>query len=658
MTSSHLLWPRRRILWLQALLLLVFLGLAARAGHLVLDERARDRGANQRITVIKIPPERGAVLDRNFRELAVSIPAPSVFAIPSEMSDPRAVGRRVAEILELDPEAVADRLANRQRFTYVKRWVAPEKAEALAKSNLPGIGIVNEPRRTYPSGLLAGRILGFTNIDGQGVRGIEQQEDDFLRGQQYSVKVVRDARGSTLKEPRNQNTASGGEIALTLDGGLQAHAEAALRDAVARSGARGGTVLSLDPETGEILVLAEAPGLDPNHFRSLDYDSTGSSAFQDAVEPGSTMKVFLVAGALDAETLTPDDVIDCSGGEYPVPGKTIRDHHDYGVLDPAGVLRHSSNVGSVQIAEALGRERHHRVLERFGFGEPTGSDFPHESSGLLRNWRNWKPIDHATIAFGQGISVTAIQLAAAMGALANDGEWLRPRLVKGRREAGGRWRETPVDRVRQSVSAEAAHQVLRMMQGVVSGRGTGRLAGLRGVAVAGKTGTAQKFDRESMRYSKDRYIAWFMGAVPAEDPQFVIVTALDEPQGLAHGGGDVAAPLFAKIATAHLARVGIATEPRAEARVEIEIVKAAPPTPARPDHISPAAPTQKAARVLLSDLRGLSRHEVARYATDHALELRSEGRGHAFEQTPSPGTILAGPRPRVFVRFRSENREG
>lgn len=654
--------PGLRIGWLRVVLLLGFLALAARAGHLVLEERARDRGAKQTTVVIRIPPARGSVYDRDFREIAVTVKAPSVYAIPAEMPDPVRVAHDLARRLDLDPDAVAARLANRERYTFVQRWVTPEQAKAVAESELPGIGIIQEPRRAYPAGVLAGRLIGFTDIDGRGVRGIEQQEDGFLRGRKYSVEWVRDARGRTLAKPVRLDAAAGGDIALTIDAGLQAHAEAALQQAVERSGAIGGSVLSLIPETGEIQVLAEAPGLDPNRFRDLRYDSTGSAAFHDAVEPGSTMKVFLVAAALDADTLEPDELIDCSGGEYRVPGKTIRDHHDYGVLDPARVLWHSSNVGSVQIAENLGPEEHYHGLRRFGFGERTGSGFPNESSGLMRPWRDWKPLDHATIAFGQGISVTLVQLAAATAALANEGELLKPRLVRARRSSAGKWRETPIERVRQTVSSETANQVLEMMRGVVSSEGTGRLAGLRGVAVAGKTGTAQKLNPETGHYFKNRVIAWFIGAVPAEDPEFVIVVALDEPKGHAHGGGDVAAPLFAEVASAHLARVGIVTAPKPHPRATILLAEnpATEPEPrTQSTRKAPLKPTpQLGDRILLPDLSGLSRDAVARFANRHALDFRSEGEGLAFEQKPAPGTILAGPRASLFVRFRGAHRGG
>lgn len=659
--------PGQRIFWLQAVLLLMFLGLAARAGHLVIEDRARDRGERQTRGVVHLPPTRGTVYDRAFRELAVTVKAPSVWARPGEMDDPARVARSLSRILRMDRRALTARFANRKGYTFVKRWVTPEQAQAVLKKSLPGIGLVDEPRRAYPAGSLAGRLIGFTDIDGHGVRGIEQQEDAFLRGKTYSVAWVRDGLRRLLGHPVQRDATSGGDIALTLDATLQADAESALEEAVRKTGSRGGSILTMVPQTGEIRVLAEAPSIDPNGFRDLPYDATGSGAFLDAVEPGSTMKVFLAAAALEAGTLDSEQPIDCSGGEYRVPGKTIRDHRDYGVLDAAGVLQHSSNVGSVLIAEALGREAHYHALRRFGFGSSTESGFPHESVGLLRPWQDWKPIDHATIAFGQGLGVTLLQLGAATSTLANGGAWLRPRLVQARRMPGGPWRETPIERVRQAVSPETARSVLEMMRSVVSSEGTGRRAGLKGVQVAGKTGTAQKLDPETGSYSPNRFLAWFIGVVPAQDPEFVIVVVLDEPKGLAHGGGDVAAPLFAKVATTHLARVGVVTAPQPEPRPKVALAQRpmkatakAPPTLAPRAQPRPvrAAATRLGDRILLPDLRGWSWDEVANFATHHSLDLRSEGRGRAFEQNPAPGTVLAGPRPRILVRFHSGTREG
>ena len=646
MRSAALRRASVRIAALRGLLLLAFLCLAARAGHLaVADSRAERRGDVQFHTTFKLPPARGLIVDRNGVELALTVHAPSIYVLPSEIDDVEGVAHALAGLLDVDAERLVDRIRERQRFLYVARWVDEKRAEAVEALALAGVGVVREPRRAYPGGRLAAHLLGFANIDGQGVRGIEQQENEWLRGSRRMIPVERDARGRLLSRatltPRD---ATGGDVALTIDAALQSEAESALERAVAATGAAGGVAVTLDPTSGEILSLAEAPGFDPNAFRKTSFPETRSRAFLDAIEPGSTLKVFLAAAALDTGAVSERDLLDCSEGWLHVPGKTIRDRRPFGELDLSGILRVSSNVGAVQLAQRLGEERHHDALRRFGFGASTDSGFPFESAGLLRPWQSWKPIDHATIAFGQGISVTPIQLAAATASLANGGEWLRPRLVTARRRPNERWRPTPVAPARRVVRRDTARRVLGMMETVVGPGGTGRRAGLRDLRVAGKTGTAQKLDPETHAYSRDRYLAWFIGAVPADDPRLVIAVALDEPQGDAHSGGAVAAPLFAELAAVQLARLGIITRP--------EPIPAAPPTLLTAGRASSQGEVVRAGeRILLPNFRGLTVAEVKQITDENLLELDFLGRGRAIEQSPAPGTILGGAERRVWVRF-------
>ncbi|MFP8874388.1 MAG: penicillin-binding transpeptidase domain-containing protein, partial [Myxococcota bacterium] len=300
MRSRETRGPGQRVALLRTAFLLLIVALAARASHLVIEQRAKERGSDQTTQLLRIPPARGTIYDREKRELAVTVQAPSVYGIPSEMPDPRVVAEALAPVLGRDPDALERRLRERRSYTFLDRWVSEKTASAVQDLDLPGVGVVREPQRAYPAGTLAGRLLGFTNIDGKGVRGIEQQEDNFLRGRGHAVLVVRDAHGRTLGHGNRVRDTAGGEIALPIDAALQADAEAALMQAVEESGSRGGTVISMVPQTGEILVLAEAPGLDPNSFRHVPYGTTGSGAFLDAVEPGSTLKVFLAAGAIEA----------------------------------------------------------------------------------------------------------------------------------------------------------------------------------------------------------------------------------------------------------------------------------------------------------------------------------------------------------------------
>ena len=654
MRSRRARVPVRRVGPACALLLLTFVALAARAVHLsVFDERGSILGERQRLSVLVLPPERGTIFDRNGKELALSIAAPSVYAMPSALVSTDRAASQLAPVLGVSAREIRKRLRGRRSFVFLARWVTPARAARVRKLGIPGIGVLEEPRRTYPHKGLAAHVVGFANIDGRGVRGIEQQEDAWLRGTPLRLPVERDGSGNLLVRGGEPHwSTAGGDVALTLDAAMQADATLALRDAVEKTGARGGIVVSMDPSTGEILALAEAPSFDPNRFREIDYGTTRSRAFLDALEPGSTFKAFLVAAALENGTVSTGDLIDCGDGTFRVPGRTVRDRKPFGPLSAAEILRVSSNIGAVKIAFDLGPRAHFEMLRRFGFGASTNSRFPGESAGVLRGSRGWRPSDHAAIAFGQGVGVTAVQLAAASAALANGGEWLRPRLVAARRAPRAPWQPTTPQALRRVVSAETAASVLAMLEGVTGGDGTGRRAALRGLRVAGKTGTAQKFDVALGRYSETRFVAWFIGIAPARDPRLVVVVALDEPRRPFHTGGVSAAPLFARVAAAQLARLRILTEPeRLEARrapARSRDRKAAPAAPPTPPALDVARIEN---RVLLPDFRGLSVAEVKQITSSAELPVEISGDGHAISQEPPPGTVMAAHGVRVLVRF-------
>jgi len=702
MRSQALDKAYRRIAWLRLAGLAACAVLVGRAAYLtVAHERAVDLYYDQIQGEQKLPPSRGMIVDRDGRELALTVRSASVYAFPRLMKDRIATGRIVAETLGLDPAKIEKRLLEHEGFTYLARWVDPEKAEKLRALDLPEIGIDPEPRRSYPAGKLAAALLGFANIDGKGVRGVEQIEDEWLTGTPRIVRVERDGGRRTLAmHATDPRLVEGGEIALTLDAAMQGAAEAALADTIAERKAKGGLVLTLDPKTGDILALAEAPGFDPNRFREVDYAETRARAFSDVVEAGSTMKVFLAASALDNGDIDESVLLDTGDGSIRVPGKTIKDRDPFGILTLSDVLRVSSNVGAVQVAQRMGPEAQHRGLVRFGFGRPSGSGFPNEAAGLLRAWRRWRPVDQATVAFGQGLSVTPIQLASALAALANDGLRMEPRIVLARRRRSeDPWQTTAIRASDQAVSPIAARKTLDMMQTVVSPTGTGRLAGLAGVAVAGKTGTAQKLDPELGVYSKSRYIAWFVGVVPADDPELAIVVAVDEPAGYLHTGGMVAAPLFARVAAAQLARRGIITEPAPiappppptllastppaaaepgpSATIQKNVSTELPPQaaiaapPARPaaDLAAGPSPIPVIARVpedassdpvFVPDFLGQTMARAQRIAESESLEISTLGaiEGQVVSQLPVAGTVLQGTNRTVRLRFATRREEG
>lgn len=656
----------RRLAIARVALLAGFALLAARAAHLSLvDERGLILGERQTRTVLALAAQRGTILDRAGNELALSVDAPSIYATPGALEDTEAAIRLLARALDRSRADVAKRLHGRSSFVFLARWVSPEAAARVAALELPGVGIVLEPRRVYPTKELAAQLVGFANIDGHGVRGLEQAEDAWLRGAQRRLPAERDGSGDLLVDRGGEDWGtSGGDVALSLDAAMQADAVLGLRSAIERTGALGGVVVTMDPRTGDVLALAEAPDFDPNRFRETPYFETRARSFLDAAEPGSTLKAFLMAAALENQTISPGDGIDCENGSFQIPGKVIRDHHPYGVLSPSDILRVSSNIGSVKLAYALGPDAHVQMLRRFGFGESTGSGFPEESTGLLREQRRARPVDQATLAFGQGVSVTPIQLAAATAALANGGTWVRPRLVTARRQAEGGWQPTRPAGSRRVISPETARTVLAMLETVTGPDGTGRLAALSGVRVAGKTGTAQKFDTAAGSYSEDRFVAWFIGIAPADDPKLVVVAALDEPKRPTHTGGGAAAPLFAEVAAAQLARLGIVTEPQKAPRPavrepaptprarppvqakpvpEVRTAESAPRPAAEPPAVS-AAPleiTRLADRVLLPDLTGLTVAEVQAVTARARVAVEISGAGRVVAQEPPPGSIVA-----------------
>jgi cell division protein FtsI (penicillin-binding protein 3) len=658
-----------------------FAALAGRATHLaVIDHRGASRGESQTESTHLLAAPRGLIVDRLGAELAVSVEAPTVYADPSAVPDAAAAARALAPILKRDERTLRARLQRGGQFAYLARWVDEEQARRVETLAIPGVEILREVQRAYPHRSLASHVLGFANIDGIGVRGVEQLEDAWLRGEGRAVPVQRDARRRALaRSAVDPRSAAGGDVALTLDAAVQAEAELALADGVAAARARGGLVISLDPRTGDIVALAEYPPFDPNAFRTTRFEATRSRAFLDAVEPGSTLKPFVVAAALEKGVLRPTDRIDCENGSWRVPGKTLHDFHPHGVLDVEGVIRVSSNIGAAKIGYSVGPEFHYDVLRRLGFGARTGTGFPDESPGLLRPWNRWRPVDHATISFGQGVSVTPLQLAAAFAALADDGVWRAPRLVAARRAQGGAFEPLPVRPGRRAVRPEVARTMLRMMESVVGDEGTGRRAALRGVRVAGKTGTAQKLDPRTGLYSQRSYLGWFVGAAPIEDPKLVIAVMIDEPQGV-RVGGVVAAPVFARVAAAQLARHDILTEPeiappgapaapapkpplpapqlRAEAAPPpavsapaASIAAAEPPARAEPAPVGAPRVAQLGDLLLVPDFSGLSPGEVRRATAGTGLRVEFVGDGTAVGQQPAPGTILGQGAGVVRVRF-------
>ena len=528
-------------------------GLAARLTQLQVVEgsRLQAMARRQQLATIEIDPHRGRVLDRRGRSLAINLDATSIYAVPSAIVDRQAFAAAVGPAIGLRAEDVERRLNAGRHFAWLARKVDPIMVVRVKALRLGDqIGFLTEDRRAYPNGVLAAHVLGFVGVDNQGLAGVESTYDAVLRGQPGKAVAARDGIGRVLVETQRllRPPDDGADVLLTVDQVIQHIAERELEKAITQTGARQGWVIVLDPKSGEILALAVRPVFDPNTATTARPEQWLNRALSEVYEPGSTFKIFLSAAALDSGAVLPTARFFCSGS-LPAPGgHTIRDAHGrgHGWQTMGDVVKNSCNVGAAQIASRLGTVDFYRYIRGFGFGDPVGVDLPGEAAGIVRAPSAWLGPTLQTISFGQGVAVTALQVLAAATTFANDGVMIRPHLVRAIRDSQGRivnvvGRE-PIRQVIRSVTAQA---VLRMMVGTVED-GTGKQARIEGYTVAGKTGTAQK-PAPSGGYDASRFMASFLGIVPADDPQLAVLVVLDEPQG-AYYGGEVAAPVFREIA--------------------------------------------------------------------------------------------------------------
>jgi cell division protein FtsI (penicillin-binding protein 3) len=497
--------------------------------------------------------KRGTIYDRNMHDMAVSIEATSVAARPSRIEDKKAAARQLSAILNIDMQQLQQRLQTNQGFTWVKRQVTPKEMDAVEALNLSGIDFIPEYTRFYPNKELAAQLIGFTGLDGNGLEGIEYIYDRILSGREHTVIVLKDALGRRFAKDRHAGKgdvvplSSGKNIILTIDRTIQYIAESALQSAVREFEAASGMAVVMNPATGAILALAHTPTFNPNIFSSYPRESWRNRSITDPFEPGSTMKIFSAAAALESGICGPNTIFFCENGAYRIGKNTIHDTHPRGWLSLQQIVKYSSNIGISKVMEMVGFETLYQSLVTFGFGEKTGLGCPGETSGSLAPHERWTAIDASAIAFGQGISVSAIQLVAAASSLANGGLLMKPYIVEAVTNENGRIIErSKATVIRRTVKPETAAVVNRIMQTVITEGGTGATAALDGYTISGKTGTAQKID-ESRTYTNGKYLSSFLGFAPAAKPAAVILVVIDEPQN-AHYGGTVAAPAFRKIA--------------------------------------------------------------------------------------------------------------
>jgi cell division protein FtsI (penicillin-binding protein 3) len=639
-----------------------------------------DRARRQQQAAVELNGARGLIVDRQGRELAHSLEVESFFYEPGDKTDERAAAQALAPLVGTDAAALEAKLSeaksSKRRFVWLARELEPEQAEKIKALNLKGVGSVKESKRYYPNGSLAAHVIGFVGLDDAGLAGIERFQNASLKGDAGRLTVSRDARHQAF-ESAEVDPKSGQSIALTIDQNIQYQVERSIQSALETTHAKSAMAVALDPHTGEILALANAPTFDPNAAKDASADVRANKALQYTYEPGSTFKVVAYSGAIEEKLVKPTDMIDCQMGSINVYGRTIHDSHPHGVLTITEALAQSSNVAAIKLGMKLGDARLYDYVRRFGFGSRTRVELPGESPGILRPVNRWDKTSIGSIPMGQEIGVTPVQVAAAFATIANDGVRIAPHIIREVRDASGNVVVRDEPEQRRVVSAETARTIRSMLE-MVTLDGTAKAARLDGYTAAGKTGTAQKIDPKTHAYSKTKYVASFVGFAPVDNPAIVIIVVLDEP-GTAIYGGTVAAPVFKEIAEQVLPYLGVAPDtdtkevaPRQQEQIA-ELNHAAKALASQKNdsdqQVAPAslplvvegvrergevrevvyAPAGERA-LLMPNMRGRSVRDAQRICAQLGLDLEARGEGRAVAQFPAAGAAIEAGR-KVRVEF-------
>lgn len=681
-------WTRLRIALVGLGLVCLGLWLVGRFFQLqvIRGSQLREEANRESQKLCPVLPVRGQILDCRGNELAISTRVHSLVAHPNQIKNATRLSRELAPILGFDVRELKEIFTRARPFVWVKRHLTPEKEEAFrawhaaaekaasrrrltGRQDTDAIYLLPEAFRYYPQLTLAGPVLGFCNLDGQGLEGIELQYDSYLYGKPKTCTKMLDARGRIVVtgEKAWDPEVIGNNVVLTLDSTLQYIAEKELSRGVAHWKAAGGLALVVKPQTGEILAMAQFPTVDPNRYAQYPEENRRIRHLTHALEPGSTFKIFIAASALDAHVVKATDRFHCENGAWRLGAKeVIHDAHPYGTLTVQQVIQKSSNIGAAKIASRTGGTRLDHYLRAFGFGSRTGIYFPGENAGLLKNMRTTRAaIDRATLAFGQGVSVTPLQLTMALAAMGNDGVLMEPMLVKeivG--PQGGKVKEFQPRPIRRVLAPATAKLMLDIMETVTQKGGTATEAVPPGFTVAGKTGTAQKLVGRA--YSHSKFQALFIGMTPAQKPALAIAVIIDEPKGAIYGGV-VAAPIFREIAAQSLRFLGYYPQGDDNKTVLAGLLPtpaaAQPPpdakprtpkavTPPQPPAVRPAIP--KKPLEVMPDLSGLTIRQVLDLLHRSGLRCRFEGSGQAVSQQPAPGTAIT-PSTTCSVKFRSQS---
>jgi cell division protein FtsI (penicillin-binding protein 3) len=555
-------WLKVRVFIVFFFFFLAFILIFLRVFQLQVLSREKLQGiaSRQHERATELRPRRGTIYDSNFVVLAQSVEIESLYARPRQIENPSETAKKIAKIIGKDWEVILGQLKSKAPFVYIQRKLSPEKVQRIRDHNLPGIHFLTESRRYYPNRALAAHLIGFVGTDPKGLGGVEYQYDRYLRGETLSVFRGRDAHGTEIiTEPHlPPSDLPSSSLVLTIDSRIQYIVRDALLEAIEKTGALAGMVVVMEPQTGKVLAMASSPSFNPNNPLGSSSRARRNLPITENFEPGSVFKAFLLAAALEEGVVHWDELFFCHNGSFKIGRRTIHDHKKHGWLTLQKVIKLSSNIGASKIGFMLGAERFDDYIREFGFGTPTGIDLPGEESGIVRNPKTLSEVGLANSAFGHGISVTGIQLAAALSAIANGGTLMRPYVVDRIIDQNNRRiKSFEPEEKRRVISKETALQVTQILKQVVEEGGTGTKAAVEGYEVAGKTGTAQKIDPVSGRYVHNRYISSFMGYVPADDPALTIVVVIDEPRTGLPYGGLVAAPVFSEIARKTLRRLNI-----------------------------------------------------------------------------------------------------
>jgi cell division protein FtsI/penicillin-binding protein 2 len=539
---------RMRALVVMGLLTFGFLAVFYRLADIMLIDhdwylhKARGQQVRKEVNPVK----RGTIYDRRGRELAVNLETESIFCNPADISSAGDVARTLASAINADEKSVYEKLVSNKRFSWIERKMETMQARQIRDMKLKGVGLIREMKRVYPKGALASHVIGFVNLDNKGMEGVENGYDKYLSSKEESKFVTRDARGNHLSTGSNREI-RGNNVVLTIDEGLQYILEKNLDAAMSRWKADSATAIMMDPHTGEILALANRPTFNPSELSNVDLNEVRNRAITDLYEPGSTFKVVVGMAALEEKAVKPTTRIDCSAGSIEVGGRRIKDDHRHGVLSFHEVIQKSSNVGTIKAALMLGKDKVYEYIRKFGFGDKTGIDLQGEISGLVRHSDKWSGMSIGSIAIGQEIAVTPLQLVRAYAVVANGGYLVTPHVVKEIRDPDGNVIMKAGNKAEKIISQATVDTFREILKTVTEEGGTAKKAAVEGNSVAGKTGTAQIFDPKTKKYSRTRYIASFVGFVPADNPKLAMVVVIKEPKGAIYGGL-VAGPVFRDIA--------------------------------------------------------------------------------------------------------------